>query len=99
MTEKKETDSKNEIWENVGVLTFTALIFAGPAIFSWQIYKYLRVGSWPSLSVVDALKWCNVQWATTPVDWVGLHRSLEWMPLSLFIPLVIGLFFLVAREL
>jgi len=97
MTEKKETDSKDAIWENVAILTLMPLIFAGPAILSWQIYKYLRIGSWPSLSVVDALTWCNVKWATTPADWLGLHQSLEWMPLSLFLPLVMGLFLLIVK--
>jgi hypothetical protein len=58
-------------------------------VVAWQIYTYLRVGAWPSLSVVTALQWLTIEWALFPRDWLGVHNVLSAFPLSLAI-LVIG---------
>ena len=59
------------------------VILATVGILVWQIYSYLRFGEWPSLSVITALLWLNVDWARSPRDWAGVHKALEAIPLSL----------------
>jgi len=66
-------------------------------IVGWQIYEYLRHDIWSSMSIVSALQWGGVKWASAPTDWVGLHRILEWMPLSLTF-VVVGILILVAAN-
>ncbi len=58
-------------------------ILATVGILVWQIYSYLRLGEWPSLSIITALHWLNVDWARSPHDWAGVHKVLDAMPLSL----------------
>ncbi len=94
MAEKKETKSA-ETWEEIFFLFLMGLFITGPAILIWQMYKYLRFGSWSALSVIDAIKWCNVQWAASPRDWIGLHQILEWMPLSVLPILLVGLVWMI----
>ncbi len=60
----------------LGVLTAIGIV-------GWQIYSYLKLGEWPSLSVISVLSWCNIEWARSPSDWVGVHRILNEFPLSL----------------
>ena len=52
-------------------------------IIGWQIYSYLKLGEWHSLSVITVLRWCNIEWANSPSDWAGVHKILNEFPLSL----------------
>ena len=56
---------------------------AAVGIVGWQIYSYLRLGAWQPLSIITALTWLNVDWARSPHDWVGVHKVLTGIPLSL----------------
>jgi hypothetical protein len=58
-------------------------ILATVGIIGWQIYSYLRLGEWQSLSIITALLWLNVDWARLPSDWAGVHKILDAIPLSL----------------
>lgn len=58
----------------------TALIPLG--MVGWQVYGFLRNGTWISMSMLEPFKWLNVKWAYAPTDWVGLHSVLGWIPLS-----------------
>ena len=58
-------------------------ILSAFGIVGWQVYAYLKLGAWQALSVVTALVWLNVDWARSPHDWVGVHKLLDGMPLSL----------------
>ncbi len=58
-------------------------ILAAVGMLGWQIYSYLRLGEWPSLSIITALLWLNVDWARSPNDWAGVHKILDAIPLSL----------------
>lgn len=70
------------------VLLVLTLILTPLGIIGWQSYGYLRYGTlWP-MSIIDASKLMGSEWAYAPIDWVGLHRIFDWMPLSLAIILV-----------
>src|SRR5437016_2170004 len=60
----------------IGVLTAVGIV-------GWQLYSYLRSGAWPSLSIMSVLLWLDVDWARAPSDWVGVHKLLSQLPLSL----------------
>jgi hypothetical protein len=58
-------------------------------LFGWQTYTWLRTSAWISISVVKALTWLNIPWATSPKDWLGLHQLLDLTPLAIAL-LVLG---------
>lgn len=60
-----------------------ALIFGGVGVIGWQVYEYLRYSIWNPVSVVAALQWMKIQWASNPTDWIGLFNILTMIPLSL----------------
>jgi hypothetical protein len=78
-------------WIGVAALSVAVSLFFGICIFVWQIYEFLRFDVWYSVSLMDVLRTAEVRWATVPTDWFGLYRILEWMPLSLLLP-IIGVF-------
>jgi hypothetical protein len=47
-----------------------------------QCVKYLQIGEWPSLSVIDALHYFGSEWARAPDAWLGVHDLLDFMPMS-----------------
>lgn len=47
--------------------------------------QWLRHGAWEAISVVTALAWCGSDWARFPTEWVGVHKMLVVLPLSLFL--------------
>ncbi len=69
------------------------VIVLGLIVFGFQIYEYLRTGSWLSVSVISTLAWCGIapiaNWAAVPNDWIGLHRILSMIPTSLAL-IVVG---------
>ena len=58
-------------------------VLAAIGIVGWQIYSYLKFSEWHSLSVISALRWCDIEWARSPSNWVGVHKILNEFPLSL----------------
>lgn len=58
-------------------------VLAAIGIVGWQIYSYLKLGEWPSLSIITVLLWFNVDWARSADDWAGVHKILNAFPLSL----------------
>ncbi len=78
----------NTDWTLVAALITVASFLGGFCILIWQIYGYLRFEIWRSLSLVDILRGFEMKWAVAPADWIGLYRILEWMPLSLLVPVV-----------
>lgn len=66
-------------------------LVAAVGVVAWQLYTFLRFGSWPPFSVITVLQWCDVGWASFPRDWLGIHRVLLAFPLSLaFVVLGVG---------
>ena len=64
---------------------FYAIVTIGALIPAYQVYNYLKAGYWQSISIIDALKSVDIQWAVYPQDWVGLWSVLDFVPLSIFI--------------
>ena len=88
-------------------LKFLALIFAfvglaGILVLGLQVYAWLATGTWQPASLLLPLamlaKWlpdpAMVQWIERPDTWIGLHKVLDFIPLSLFLMLVGLLFFI-----
>jgi|SRR3989304_2915766 len=58
-------------------------LLAAIGIIGWQIYTYLKLGEWTSLSIITVLRWFSADWARSPSDWAGVHKILNEIPLSL----------------
>ncbi|KKX30262.1 hypothetical protein YH62_11965 [Rhizobium sp. LC145] len=62
------------------------LFILGWVTIAVQIYWYLRGGLWTSVSIISALKQLPIEkvaeWASNPLDWLGLYQLLEFLPLS-----------------
>jgi hypothetical protein len=69
----------------LGCLILASCFVGAIGVLAWQVYIYLRTGSWPGLSAIDLLRWLGIAWADMPTDWIGVHRLLEETPLSLSI--------------
>ena len=62
----------------------SALGFLGAlGIWGWQIFTYLKVGEWRSLSVIDGMRSLEIRWAHYPDAWIGVHKILNECPLAL----------------
>jgi hypothetical protein len=71
------------------------LFFGGIAVIGYQIYSYLKHGSWISKSLLDIYLDYEVHLIVNLNDWVGIIKILEFVPLSLtliFLAVVIFLF-------
>ena len=96
-----ERDTQNpyeqDIWEYAMVTVPSIIVFAGIAVLIWQVYSYLKVGVWPEVSIITALEYFHVQWATSPTDWLGLYNFFDTLALSgSLIGAGIGLVFVIA---
>ncbi len=49
----------------------------------FQLYHLVRFGEWMPISVIWVLQRARVEWALYPGDWIGVHKLLDWLPLSL----------------
>lgn len=67
---------------------FIASLLSGAGVVIWQIHFYLKHGTWPHVSVINALDWMGYMWAHNPQSWFGLNQLLSYVPLSGF--LVVG---------
>ena len=74
------------------------LFVLGLLVLGWQIYQFLKFGSWTNVQIVDTLVWMGIKpisnWAAEPGDWRGIHAVLGWIPTS-FALIVVGFFLLV----
>jgi hypothetical protein len=67
-----------------------AMLITGVGTLSYQIYSWLRYGSWIEVSVRTALAQFHLMpsalrhWAgiSTTDQWTGVHILLGWLPLS-----------------
>jgi len=82
----------------VYILIFIGLIFAGLGIFCYQIVTWLMHGYWESISILYPFyTFGNWMWAIYPDTWVGLHKILEMIPLSLT-SILLGIILMVNSE-
>ena len=82
-----------------GCLVAAGLLLAGPCFFVWQCYHWMRDGAWWPVSLLTALAWAGVggTWILFPTDWLGLHKLLDGIPLSIAL-VAAGIFVLWAVE-
>ena len=59
------------------MIAVCGLVLAAIAIPLLQGAYWLKTGSWPPLSFVDALQFVGVEPA--PISWVGLQRIADWI--------------------
>jgi hypothetical protein len=72
--------------------------FAAVCVVVYQVYLYLKHGTWVSLSVLDALLYLLRKnpppWLLYPDDWVGVHKLLDKTPLALCL-VILGIVWIV----
>jgi len=73
-------------------LFFTGALF----IFGYQLFQWLRHGDWKSISVITGLRWLESSWAVYPREWLGVHKLLDFIPLSIALILLGLVPFLIA---
>jgi hypothetical protein len=90
----------DELDTNIGVAIWVSSSLGTTGIIGWQVYKYMRIGEWYPLSVISALRWCNVQWSFFPTEWFGLYKILDYLPLSVatIIVCIISLYWLETKN-
>lgn len=77
-TKGQPNETSNFFGEMLGYILIAAPFIASTAIVGFQVYIWLRSGSWPKISVLDGLKYLsNNQWLVHPTDWTGLHSMLS----------------------
>jgi hypothetical protein len=71
-----------KVVEGLGVLLVVAGLLGGAIVGGWQVLAYLESGLWTNVSVLTALHWLGMAWATNPTDWLGVHKALSSIPLA-----------------
>lgn len=51
----------------------------------YQAFTFAKSGTWPPVSVSDALAWMGSTWAAYPTSWYGIHKVLSYMNAGLFV--------------
>ena len=49
-------------------------ILSALGVLGYQIYWYLRLGEWYTLSIISGLRRLHVQWAFHPNEWFGVYK-------------------------
>jgi len=76
--------------EVVLIVLACLLFLAGPAVLIFQAYVWVREAAWMPLSALDGLIWAGSthQWLFSPDDWLGIHAFLNWLPMSIALPIL-----------
>ncbi len=84
---------KNELWGIGGIL----LIINGFGICLYQIYYWLKYAEWNSFSLLFPLSYISEirEWVSYPYEWVGVHKILDFLPLSITL-LMVGFLFIIS---
>ena len=82
--EQSETKTDNADIATILFLIGLGLISLGILVLAWQCYTYLKLGQWPTISIITTLEWCNLGWAMNPnpTEWKGLWKLFEGLSLS-----------------
>jgi len=86
---------KNNFWKNFGYI----LALSGIGIWVYQLYYWLKYAEWKSFSLLWPLSLGSdyQDWIFYPTKWIGFHKVLDFIPLSIVV-IVIGLLFIVNDE-
>ena len=65
-----------KVVEGLGVLLVVAGLLGGAIVGGWQGLVWLSSGVMPDVSVLTALHWLGMAWATSPTEGLGVlvHR-------------------------
>jgi hypothetical protein len=83
------------------LLAFASPVFIGPGVLAWQLFDWLKSGSWTPMPVTKGFAYLDLDLPST--DWLGFQKMIDWvmgLPLSVasflvwmtVIVLVIGFF-------
>ena len=73
---------------------FALVLLFAPCVLAIQAIFGLKSGTWPAISLADALLWVNVllsspnehgafsAWLTAPKSWIGVHKILDFTPIA-----------------
>jgi hypothetical protein len=75
---------RSRIEQTLSFIFASSLLLIGIGIFGYQVYSYLRFGSWLPFSVIDLMVIFNIEWAESPIDWLGVWEILNKIPVSVF---------------
>lgn len=83
-----ESDSETEFHHEP--FDLSAIIFYIPVagfissigLILWQIFIYLRLGEWQPYTVITAMRYFNIEWASNPQSWFGIYKILNNFSLS-----------------
>lgn len=71
------------------VLLYLAIgLFLGTVgLLMYQAYTFLKFGNWPPVSLLAGLAEVFggdlAAWASNPTKWIGVHKILNWIPMTL----------------
>jgi hypothetical protein len=71
-----------KVVEGLGVLLVVAGLLGGAIVGGWQGLVWLSSGVLPDVSVLTALHWLGMAWATNPTALLGVHKALSSIPLA-----------------
>ena len=75
---------KGLTWAGTTALYLVALdLIAAIGVVAWQALNWMRTDEWQSLTVLTGLASFDVLWATEPDSWLGIHKLLQHVPLSM----------------
>lgn len=82
-----------DFWKAIGVLV---MIFSG-LIIAFQIFVFFDTGEWHKMSIIFLLQLIpeTYHWATHPQSWLGIHKILNFIPLSITVFLIGGFTYLI----
>ena len=81
---KKRNEDKKIFTKIFVIIIGIIFILAGMVLFGYQIFLYLWDGNWHSISLMTLLLILEPSpWIRNPETWLGLHKILSIMPLSL----------------
>jgi hypothetical protein len=87
----------NSVWSLFFTIAAFSLIVGAAGVVLYQIYGFLRIGDWQSISIIDCLIYAGMEWAKEPSDWVGFWKLLDYFPFSLSL-FIVGFILFVANE-
>lgn len=83
--QKNDSEVQNFFW-----LLVYSPVLTGIGLFCYQVYIWLRTGEWTAYSVLYGLSYFDnlKEWVVYPTSWIGIHKLLDKIPLSLFLIVV-----------
>ena len=82
------TDGKQLAINSISWLLIVISFISGLSIFGYQVYYYLKNGTWFSISLIDSFAYIGSDWALQPNNWYGIWNLLNKIPLSMMLAFI-----------